>query len=430
MELFYFRYSLTPELGDVARSLGIPEGQPFIVDEGGISLDSFCSEIGIDRRDLNKPFDEALLPEEMATLSYIPDVNDYLLARTSTSKSPNTWKADAEQLGIFLRWVKSQGKDWRAVTLNDLQAFYRTRRLQPSVHTGRPISRKTWNSCVGAVSRYYTWAVEQNRIELTPFTYRQVVLHHGEVVEKNSLSESVSEEPVRYITLEEYKILREVLGRSRNGGRDKAFADTLLSTGLRLSEGNALTIGQIPDPEASRYKGIKTIPFQITGKGRKTRRIRFPKSTLREIEIYKGEDRANALARWRSRCTKQKSSKIKEPDALWLTERGTPMSTARWEEVFAEARSICGIHCTPHMLRHTYAIYTLSALIEKTICSVNELRLKGLDQYSKLIHNPLRKLADLLGHRHITTTFLYLDFIEQCESVVDDAIAEWNKEIP
>jgi site-specific recombinase XerC len=58
------------------------------------------------------------------------------------------------------------------------------------------------------------------------------------------------------------------------------------------------------------------------------------------------------------------------------------------------------------------------------------LRLKGADQYGKLIHNPLRRLADLLGHSHIATTFLYLDFVEQCESVVDDAIAEWAREIP
>lgn len=430
MELFYFRYELTPELAGVARSLGIPEGQPFMLDEQGTSLNDFCLEVRIDERDLGEGLDQHLPLKQIPALSYVPGVNDYLLVRTSNSKSPNTWKADAEQLSIFLRWVKTQGKDWRDVGMDDLQAFYRTRRLQPSAHTGRPISRKTWNSCVGAVSRFYTWAVERKRIKKSPFTYRQVVVSQVGVVDKNTLAESVPEEPIRYVTLDEYKIFRQALEQPRNGGRDKTFADTLLSTGLRLSEGNALTIGQMPDPEAPQYKGIKTIPFQITGKGRKTRRIRFPKSTLREIEIYKGEDRGNAIARWSARSSRQKSSSLEEPDNLWLTERGTPMSAARWEEIFAGASKLCGIHCTPHMLRHTYAIYTLSALIEKTICSINEFRLKGADQYSKLIHNPLRRLADLLGHSHVSTTFLYLDLVEQCESVVDDAIAEWAREIP
>jgi integrase/recombinase XerC len=35
----------------------------------------------------------------------------------------------------------------------------------------------------------------------------------------------------------------------------------------------------------------------------------------------------------------------------------------------------------------------------------------------------------LLGHSHVETTFIYLDFIEQCEEVVDDAIALWSRDI-
>lgn len=423
MELFYFRYGLikAPELNKAARRLAIQENQPFLMDEQWLSLDSFCKELGLSGSDI-----ASLTGGQITAVSHVPDVNDYLFVRTSTSKSANTWKADAQQLDIFLRWVKAQGKDWRDLTLEDFQSFYRTRRLQPSAHTGRLISDRTWNCCIGAVIRFYQWAAETGRIKQLPFTYREIRISPTEVIEKNTLTSSIPEEPVRFLTLEEYKLFRNALGKSRNGGRDQAFGDTLLSTGMRLSEANALTI-RIPDPEAPRYRGVKTIPFDIRGKGGKRRSIRFPKSTLRVIEIYNGEDRANALSRRKARAGSRKLSPM--PDALWLTERGTLMSAARWEEIFATASRRCGIHCTPHMLRHTYAIYTLSALIERIIGSINEMRLNGREKFSMLIDNPLRKLANLLGHRHISTTFLYLDLVEQCEAIVDDAIAEWSKEI-
>lgn len=428
MEVFYFRHKLTPGMAELARHLHIPEGRPFILDDGGATLGEVCTEFGIDYKRLTDDSSGAAVNAATA-LSRVSGINEYLLYRTSTSNSANTWKSDAEQLGIFLRWVKEQGKKWEDVTLEDLRSFYRSRRLQPSPHTKRPISSKTWNAAVGAISRLYLWAAEKGLIQALPFTFRQIRHSSIGLVEKNILTESVGDDPVRYLTLEEYKLFREALMRSRNGGRDRTFADVLVTTGLRLSEANKLTAVGLPDPEAPRYAGIKAIPFLITGKGRKTRKIRFPKSTLREIEIYKGEDRSNAVARLTGRAANRNGSRFSEPQDLWLTERGTLMTAARWEEIFAETSTFCGIHCTPHMLRHTYAIYTLSAIIEETICAISELRLRGSERFGKLLHNPLQKLADLLGHRHISTTFIYLDLIERCEAMVDDAIAEWTKGI-
>jgi site-specific recombinase XerD len=427
MELFYFRYDLTPSLADTARALGIPEGQPFLLDERGIRFDQYCAELCFNQGALESITLSQADHAGGVALSHVLGVNDYLLHRTSTSKSRNTWKAEAEQIGIFLRWAKEQGKDWRDITLGDLRSFYRSRRLQPSPHTGRLISGKTWNSCVGALSRLYAWAVEVGMLEAVPFTHRQVRVPTVGDVQKNTLTESVPDEPVRYVTLEEYKIFRDALGRTRNGERDKTFADTLLGTGMRISECLSLIAATLPDPEAPRYKGLKSIPFLIRGKGSKTRTILFPKSVLRKIEIYKGEDRANAATRWRARPGSGKRNL--ESAALWLSERATPMSAARCEEIFAEASERCGIHCTPHMLRHTYAIYMLSALVEKTISSINELRREKRDKYSTLIHHPLRQLANLLGHANVSTTFIYLDFIERCEAITDAAVEQWTKEV-
>lgn len=94
------------------------------------------------------------------------------------------------------------------------------------------------------------------------------------------------------------------------------------------------------------------------------------------------------------------------------------MAPARWEEIFTEASDACGIHCTPHMLRHTFAIYYLSALIKEIIGTIDEYRAKGQAQYGQLVLNPLISLQWLLGHSRVETTYIYLNTIDECESKV------------
>lgn len=428
MEVFYFQHRRTPaHLQKTCEDLNIFEGQPFVLDESGVSLKERCAQLGVDYNSLVEASEE---PNAIVDLSYPPEVNDFLLARTSESKSPNTWKASAEQLTIFLRWIKAQGKGWEDATIHDIRTFYRARRLQPSAHTKKLISPKTWNACVSALSRFYEWALDEGFITKLPFNYRQVQFKRMGHIKKNTLMESAPSEPVRYVTFKEYKIFWEALRKNRNGERDKTLADFLLATGLRVSEACSLEVTELPDLDAPRYTGLKTIPFSILGKGRKKRKIRIPKSILRDIERYKGEDRANAIARVKARMSPATKKKFVAPNALWLTERATPLTPFRCEEIFKNVSDASKIKCTPHMLRHTFAIYTLSALVKRIIGGMNEFREGGQNKYEKVVHNPLRTVQMLLGHAHITTTFIYLDLIEQAEEIVDDAIEEWTAEIP
>jgi site-specific recombinase XerD len=427
MEVFYFQHRRTPcHLQKACEDLNIIDGQPFVLDKSGVLLKERCAQLGIDCNSLAELIEE---PHAPVDLSYPPEINEFLLFRTSTSKSPNTWKADAEQLTIFLRWIKAQSKGWEEVTIHDLRAFYRARRLQPSAHTKKPISPKTWNACVSTLSRFYEWALDEVLITKLPFTYRQVHFKRMGHIKKNTLMESAPSEPVRYVTFEEYKIFCEALKESRNGERDRTLADFLLATGLRVSEACSLEVTDLPDPDAPRYTGLKTIPFSIVGKGGKKRKIRIPKSILRGIERYKGEDRANAIARVKARMSSTAKRKFVAPNALWLTERATPLTPFRCEEIFKTGSDTSKIKCTPHMLRHTFAIYTLSALVKRIVGGINEFREGGQNKYEKVVHNPLRTVQMLLGHAHISTTFIYLDLIEQAEEIVDDAIDEWTGEI-
>lgn len=57
-----------------------------------------------------------------------------------------------------------------------------------------------------------------------------------------------------------------------------------------------------------------------------------------------------------------------EPWMVWLTDGGMPLPYRTWEAVFSDASDRCeamdvDIHCHPHMLRHSFALRMLVALI-------------------------------------------------------------------
>jgi integrase len=99
-----------------------------------------------------------------------------------------------------------------------------------------------------------------------------------------------------------------------------------------------------------------------------------------------------------------------EPLWLWVSEAGLPFESHSWNGVFAAAtrrcRAVLGAgapFCTPHMARHSFALYMLIALHH-----VMDRRF-GLspDQrrdFAILYGDPWRLVKELLGHRSEATT--------------------------
>jgi integrase len=114
-----------------------------------------------------------------------------------------------------------------------------------------------------------------------------------------------------------------------------------------------------------------------------------------------------------------------EPLWLWLTEGGTPMAYQSWEKVFdaANARVAAvfaaatrqdggrrtAIACSPHMLRHSFALYMLVALhhaLDRRFGLTPEER----RHFRHVYGDPWVLIRDLLGHRsEQTTRFVYLE---------------------
>lgn len=386
--LVFIDLSRTPELAGVAERLGIIDGQPFLIEEDG----------GFDR-----------------------DVNNFLRSLIDpSSPGHNTWRTYAYHLSRFLSWLERQQIAWRAVDRSVLRHYYTQRRFSQK----RPVSARTWNNIAAALTRFYEWAAMTGEIEKSPVTYRDIRAGRmtsapGTQRVRSAIMESVPAGPVRYLPLRVYLAqFRPTFGGTRTAERDRAFADLLISTGMRINEANSLLLGDLPDPDAVECRGKKTVPLTLHRgtKGRKVRVIRIPVHVLRTVFRYIAEDRENAVAML---------SAHERPAELWLSESGRPMKTARWHAAFRRASQLSGVSCTPHMLRHAFAIHQLTAMIQRLLADPTWAT-PSQQPYQVLLRDPLRQLQRLLGHASMATTFIYLDCLEEADKLLDDSLGNWT----
>jgi integrase/recombinase XerC len=126
---------------------------------------------------------------------------------------------------------------------------------------------------------------------------------------------------------------------------------------------------------------------RVLGKGRKQRLAALGSHAVRALEAYLG-----APDRPRPRRT--------NPDAVFLGQKGTRLSTRTLERIVARHMVGAGIHrhATPHTLRHSFATHLLN---------------RGAD---------LRSVQELLGHAHLVTTQIYTHVsVERLREVYEKA---------
>lgn len=416
--------------------------------------------------------------------SYASDVNRWLRQLPSNgARSPNTWLAYARDVSVWLRFLGSRGVGvWDAVA-DDVAEFHAVRRL--SAANGR-VSASSWNRSVVALDRLYVWGVEQERVAASPFKHRTIRSSTGVPLRVNQAKEKGARGgDVRFLDLGTYADFRNVglsgvrldgsedpQGRIVTGFRNALFADLLVTTGMRLQECGSLLVTEIP-VFGRGVPGQKTLAFSLAPaicKRAKGRTIRLPVRLVRELNRYVDLDRAAALAGWKPKpgvdylvvvAADDQGGKVRgrrrrirwaeiEPEArrrvllddgaglrplsLWVGDRGGhPISPAYWTGVFDLASQRCqragiDVRVTPHMLRHTFAVHTLTHLVREVI-ALGRPASGSQAAYQRVIADPLRTLQGLLGHSDLATTHQYLRYTDDAQRLVDDAVSNWDEDI-
>lgn len=439
----------------------------------------------VDIDQLSAALDRAAIPDRMPFLigddGFPPaKVNDFFRdLPASGCRSPETWRAYALDVFRFVRYLDSVEQVDVFAATNEHVERYRWARLNGP----QPVRPSTWNREVAALQRFYGWAVRRGHAAEVPFRYGDATGRHqphGGGRRNLARARVADTAPIRFLTVEQFLFFRDVglYGLAPDGRRDpsfngeqafrnKLFADLLVTTGLRLREAAALTRMEVPAPSKRAARLAIAGP---TAKRGKPRDVLVPAAVADRLRFYLRGARAEIVERHgarplgadeiaisvdghdirtgrsrvdlslvdpekRWRMVEQRPSGV-DPLALFLGRGAGPVRPQAWERVFEAASARCAGfgsvslpqvgRVTPHMLRHTFAVHTLSALLTEQVRRGEMQGEPGAMALRHVAENPLRRLQKLLGHAHVATTYTYLDCIDEANEVVDAALERWD----
>ena len=209
----------------------------------------------------------------------------------------------AYDLRAYLSFLGRHGVDWRHATGDDLVAYEDWRRRHPG--NPRPISAATFARELTAVRRFYVWQLRQGAVESLPVLNDRVRLPDGGIGPAARLRPRTERSSKKlWLTPRQYRLWRDVglrgygmdnqqdsSWRGHNARRNRAFTDTLWSSGLRLSEAAALLSREVPaeSPGNSFSRGHVAVPA-ATGTDRD---FWISAEALRAIDAYRAVNGVN-----------------------------------------------------------------------------------------------------------------------------------------
>lgn len=257
--------------------------------------------------------------------------------------SPNTidaYSRDIEKLALF---VESEGKTFKDMALEDLQAF------AAGLHD-IGVSPKSQCRILSGVRSFCRFLMLDGYRDDDP----------SELLESPNIGEHLPE----VLSVAEVDMLESSIDLSKwEGQRNKAIIETLFSCGLRVSELITMKISDLYVDEGF---------IKVTGKGSKQRLVPISESAIKQINYWL-MDRS------------EMEIKAGEEDYLFLNRRGAHLTRTMILIMIKRQAQLAGLKKTisPHTLRHSFA----TSLLEG-----------GAD---------LRAIQAMLGHERIHTTEIY-----------------------
>ena len=282
-------------------------------------------------------------------LSYLESVKQY------SKHTISGYKRDLTKLSGYLLNIDIE--DWQSVNEHELRTFVNSERR-------RGLSPRSIQRVLSTSRSFFEYLLIEGIIKLSP------AQNINSPKSAQLLPKAMDADLVQRLLDFKPKGLIEV--------RDKAIAELLYSSGLRLSEICTLDVQDLE---------LKERVCRVTGKGNKMRVVPVGKKAIQAIRdwlIYRKE---------------LKNSKSSSSEAMFLNNKGKRISARsiqlRLEKLCAQ-RGLPGIN--PHMLRHSFASHVLES------------------------SGDLRAVQEMLGHADIATTQIYtkLDF-QHLSKVYDSA---------
>ena len=282
-------------------------------------------------------------------LSYLESVKQY---------SPHTLKGYERDLKKLSDYLSAQDiKNWKIVKEHDLRTFINSERR-------RGLSPRSIQRLLSSCRTFFEHLLIEGLIQLSPA--------------QNVSSPKLAQLLPKAMDTDLVQRLLDFKPKGMIEIRDKALAELLYSSGLRLSEVCELEVQDLD---------LKERTCRVLGKGNKTRIVPVGKKAIQAIRdwmIYRSE---------------LKASKETSTDAIFLNNKGNRISARSIQlrlEKLCLQRGVPGIN--PHMLRHSFASHVLES------------------------SGDLRAVQEMLGHSDIGTTQIYtkLDF-QHLSKVYDKA---------
>jgi site-specific recombinase XerD len=280
--------------------------------------------------------------------------------------TPDTQRWYEHKLRHFAEWCH-QDAQGREIELSDIhpsliRKFLEYYRTTDTKQFGKLPSAYTVRGSAQVVKGFLSWCSDEG------------LLRNADIARRIRMPK-VDQKVIETFTPEQIKRL---FAACRNESyitlqyRDRAMLAVFLGTGVRAGELCGMRTSDVSlDPKNARGNYVK-----VFGKGRKEREVGLPASAVEHLMKY--------IRRYRF-------ADETEP-RIFLSRAGQPMTPSglyQWMDRLGEWAGITGVRCSPHTLRHTFAVQYLLA---------------GGDVYL---------LSRILGHSTVSTTEIYLKSMKQ-----------------
>ena len=289
----------------------------------GISLSSasnYIRKLGIEKK---RRLNTDLISGELFDL-----IIDFLISKEIGGKTEATIKIYRENMYRLLWWLDNQNiptalKSFNSTTIRYFLHYLRTKKHRfgkKSNNVNRPANRTTLDAYWRTFQSFGSWLVNQDKIRISPIKQ----------VEKPGQNKVI----VPDIPKDTIMAMLDRCNESPMGKRNKAILLVFLDTGVRLSE-----MAQIKIPDLDMNTGL----IKVMGKGQKERIVRISSFAREVLTEY---------------------LKVRQDKSTFLLENnyGQPLGKHGIQIMIRKFKDLNpNIKISPHIFRHTFAIYLLRA---------------------------------------------------------------------